>query len=86
DAKDAELRADAHVGRGNSLRATGETKPAILEYLKVDVLYPGASAAHAESLYHLSHLWTSAGFPERAAESAAKLRLNHPNSDWTAKL
>ncbi|NNJ27280.1 hypothetical protein LzC2_33820 [Planctomycetes bacterium LzC2] len=85
-ANDAALRASAHVRRGESLQATGETKPAILEYLKVDVLYPGASAAHAESLYHLSRLWTTAGFPERAAESAAKLKTDYPNSDWTAKL
>ncbi|MFH5803213.1 tol-pal system YbgF family protein [Alienimonas sp. DA493] len=86
DASDAELRAAAHVGRGESLQATGETKPAILEYLKVDVLYSGASAAHAESLYHLSRLWATVGLPERAAEAAAKLKTNYPNSDWAGKL
>ncbi|QDT14946.1 tetratricopeptide repeat protein [Alienimonas californiensis] len=85
-AGDAELRAAAHVGRGESLQATGQTKPAILEYLKVDVLYPGASAAHAESLYHLSRLWPTVGFPERAGEAATKLNANYPNSDWAAKL
>ena len=83
---DAELRARVHVRRGQSLQATGAEQDAILEYLKVDVLYPGASAAHAESLYHLARLWNSARFPERAAESAAKLKANYPNSDWAAKL
>ena len=83
---DAELRARVHVRRGQSLQATGAERDAILEYLKVDVLYPGASAAHAESLYHLARLWNSARFPERAAESAAKLKSNYPNSDWAAKL
>ena len=85
-ANDAELRAAVHLGRGESLQATGETKPAILEYLKVDVLYPGASAAHAQSLYHLSRLWSTVGLPERAAEAAAKLKTNYPNSDWAARL
>ncbi len=85
-ANDADLRAAAHVRRGGSLQATGETKPAILEYLKVDVLYPGASAAHAESLYHLSRLWTTVNEPSRAAEAAAKLKTNYPNSDWAGKL
>ena len=78
--------ARAYVRRGDALQATGETKPAILAYLHVDVLYPGAAAAHAESLFHLARLWAAAGLPGRAAEAAAKLRADYPNSDWTARL
>ena len=86
DPGDAELRARAHLRRGDSLQATGETKAAIVEYLRVDVLYPGASGAHAESLYNLARLWTTAGFPARAAESAASLKAAYPNSAWAARL
>ena len=86
DPSDGPLRAEIHLRRGDSLQATGETKPAILEYLRVDVLYPGASAAHAESLFHLARLWNAAGFPGRAAEAASKLRSDYPNSDWAGRL
>ena len=86
DPADADLMARAYVRRGNALQATGETKPAILAYLHVDVLYPGAAGAHAESLFHLARLWSAAGFPGRAAEAAAKLRSDYPNSDWAARL
>ena len=86
DPDDAQVRAQVHLRRGDSLLATGDQMPAIIEYLKVDVLYPGASAAHAESLYHLSRQWAAVGSPERAAEAAAKLKANYPNSEWAAKL
>ena len=86
DPGDADLRAAAHLKKGDSLQARGETKPAILEYLRVDVLYPGAAGPHAESLYHLSRLWNAAGFPARAADAAAELRSEYPNSEWAGRL
>ena len=86
DPADADLMARAYVRRGDALQATGETKPAILAYLHVDVLYPGAAGAHAESLFHLARLWNAAGFPGRAAEAAAELKTDYPNSDWAARL
>ena len=86
NAEDAEVMAPAYVRRGDAHQAAGETKAAILAYLHVDVLYPGAAAARAESLFHLAKLWNAAGFPGRAAEAAAALKTDYPGSDWAARL
>ena len=85
DRSDVETMADAYVRRGDALQSAGQVKPAILAYLHVDVLYPGAGS-HAESLYHLARLWSAAGYPGRAAEAAAKLQSEYPNGDWAARL
>ena len=86
DSSDAEIMANAYLRRGDALQAMGETKPAILAYLHVDVLYPGAGAAHAESLFRLAKLWAAAGYPGRAAEAAAKLKTEYPGGAWAARL
>lgn len=82
------VQAEAYVRLGDSLRASGQPKEALLAYLHIDVLPSFAKHhdLHAEALYHLSNLWETVGKPGRAADAAARLREQYPNSAWTQKL
>lgn len=83
---DASLHARTFLQKGNCYKAENKSKLAILEYLKVDLLYHRSKAEHAASLYQLAQLWPAAGKPERANEAASKLRKLYPNNEWTQKL
>ena len=84
--EDGAIQAEAYVRQGDSLQALGKTKEALLAYLHVDVLFPGETALHAESLFQLARLWNTVGQPGRAGEAVAKLQSDYPNSEWTKKL
>lgn len=83
---DARLHARTFLQKGDCYRAENKAKLAILEYLKVDLLYNRSKAEHAASLFQLAQLWPAAGKPERANEAASKLRKLYPNNKWTQKL
>lgn len=80
------LQANAYLRQGDVLRELGRTMDAVLAYLHVDVLFPMEKQLHAEALYRLSQVWKAVGKPERAAEAAATLESEYPNSKWTGKL
>lgn len=83
---DQRIQAEAYVRQGDCLQQQGKQKEALIAYLHVDVLFSGETALHAESLFHLSKLWNAAGQPGRAADAAAELQKEYPNSPWTKKL
>lgn len=85
-ADDISLQAEVYLLQGNSLQALNRNKEAVLAYLHVDVLFSRETAAHAESLYHLTRLWKEVQLPERGLEARAKLEGNYPNSEWAKKL
>ena len=84
--EDSRLHARTFLQKGNCYQAENKSKLAVLEYLKVDLLYHRSKAEHAASLYQLAQLWPAAGKPERANEAASKLRKLYPNNEWTQKL
>lgn len=84
-AEDSELQARAFLQKGDCFRGQNQPKWAILEYLKVALVYEKEKGPHAEALYQLVQLWPQVR-PERAAGAAAELRRMHPNSEWTKKL
>ncbi|HEV3006835.1 MAG TPA: tetratricopeptide repeat protein [Pirellulales bacterium] len=85
-AEEEELHARAFVTKGNCYRKKpGNVIPAIMEFLKVDLLYSSIPQCHAEALWNLSTLWPEYGKPERAGQDAQKLKDRYPNSPW-AKL
>ncbi|MEQ9406940.1 MAG: tetratricopeptide repeat protein [Fuerstiella sp.] len=74
--------AEAWVRKGDCLRQKNQSKPALMAYLHVDVLYPGEPAQHAEALMRLSQLWGPGGHEDRAVEASARLLERYPNSQW----
>lgn len=80
--EDRELHAVAFVTSGNCYLKAGKPKEALLEFLKVDLLYNNYPAYHAEALYHLGSLWKVAAHPERAQEAQATLVERYPGSVW----
>ncbi len=86
---DTRLQAEAYVRQGESFAALGDQpKQAVMAYLHVDVVPSLArhSDFHAEALYQLAQLWPTVGQPARAAEAAARLEQQYPNSEWTQRL
>ena len=70
---------------GDCQRDGHNEKAALMAYLHVDVLYPGAPAEHAQSLYWLATLWQTAGHPERAADAKTRLQNQYAGSKWARK-
>ena len=79
-------QAEAYLRQGDSLRAVGKGKAALLAYLHVDMLFAQEESLHAESLYQLAQLWPTVGHPDRAAEAVSRLQSRYPNSEWTKRL
>ena len=67
---------------GDCQRAGNNEKAALMAYLHVDILYAGAPAEHAESLYWLTTLWESAGHPERSVDAKSRLQAQYASSKW----
>jgi tetratricopeptide (TPR) repeat protein len=87
--KDTRLQAEAYVRQGVSYAALGDQpKQAVMAFLHVDVVPSLALHAdfHSEALYQLAQLWPTVGQPARAADAAARLEQEYPNSEWTKRL
>lgn len=84
--EDRRVQAEAYVRQGDCLQAQGKNKDALLAYLHVDVLFSNEKSLHAESLYHISRLWSKVGQAARATEAREKLEAEYPNSDWTKQI
>jgi hypothetical protein len=88
DVEDARVQAMSALAIGRCYEKAGNLKEALLNYLKVDVLYYKHEDLHAEALYHLNRLWGVPPFnqPDRAAEARNTLQTRYPGNPWTAKL
>jgi tetratricopeptide (TPR) repeat protein len=82
DEGDGEVFARAYNALGACYRKQGGTKEALLEYLKVDLLFNSVPDAHAEALYYLSQLWNEARHPQRARAAAETLEERYAASRW----
>ncbi|MEX2138616.1 MAG: hypothetical protein WD894_05105 [Pirellulales bacterium] len=82
DEGSSEVYARAYNALGSCFRKKGATKDALLEYLKVDLLFNSVPDAHAEALYYLSQLWNEARHPERARAAAEALQQRYATSRW----
>jgi tetratricopeptide (TPR) repeat protein len=82
DEGEIEVHARAYNALGACFRKKGATKGALLEYLKVDLLFNTVPDAHAEALYYLSQLWNEARHPERARAAAEALQQRYATSRW----
>jgi tetratricopeptide (TPR) repeat protein len=84
-AAETALLAEAYTLQGDSYRALGRSKEALLAYLHVDVLFARETKYHPKSLYYLSQLWAEVGKPVRAGSTKARLNAEYPNSEWAKK-
>ncbi|MGI9474601.1 MAG: tetratricopeptide repeat protein [Rubripirellula sp.] len=82
DASDAELFGRAYNALGDCLQRAGKPKDALMSYLHVDVLFYADPEIHAESLYHLSKLWSEVKKPDRAASARNLLDQRYGGSVW----
>lgn len=85
-ADEVKLNAEAFLRRGDCLREQGNDQDAVLEYLKVDVLFASDKPAHAEALFRLAELWGKVGRKERADEARDRLKTEYEGSEWAREL
>src|SRR5262249_20210233 len=86
DIEDTRVQAMSALAIARCYEKANDTKEALLNNLKVDVLYFSQPNLHAEALYNLSRLWNKVNHPERAKEAETTLRTRYPGSVWAAKL
>ncbi len=86
--EDSRVQAVSALAIARCYEKAKNPKEALINYVKVDVLYYQQENLHAEALYHLSRLWAEPPFnkPDRAKEAADTLRTRYPGSVWTARL
>ncbi|MBI1904369.1 MAG: tetratricopeptide repeat protein [Planctomycetia bacterium] len=85
DPENKELHAVAFVTLGNCYVKANKPKEALLEFLKVHLLYNTYPNYHAEALYNLSLLWRQIGKTDRADESLRMLQERYSGSQWAKK-
>jgi len=76
------IQAEAYVRQGDCYRELKNPKQAVLSYLHVDILFSREVDLHAESLYHLSKLWSEIGQDDRGRDARSRLVADYPNSEW----
>lgn len=81
-----QVQATAFLRKGDALQATGKNQQAVMDYLKVDLLFEDQPDKHAEALFHLSNLWAAVGKADRASDAKARLQSQYSGSEWADKL
>ncbi|QGJ69800.1 Hypothetical protein PBC10988_14870 [Planctomycetales bacterium 10988] len=84
--EDSQLYAKAYNTLGFCYAQSNQPKEAMLNYLKVDVLYPHVPQAHAEALYNLVGLWQEMDKSRYSQDAKASLMRLYGNSPWAKKL
>ena len=85
DPQDTELFGRAYNGLGRCHLKAEQPTDALLAFLHVDILFPGDPESHAESLYHLSHLWNTVNRADRAAAVRRLLDEKYSGSKWSKR-
>ncbi len=85
DPRDMQLFGKAYNALGTCYVASKQPKEALLAYLHTDILFYGASDAHAEALYHLSRLWTEVNKSDRAVQARNLLKDRYGGTMWASQ-
>lgn len=80
-----ELAAAAILMRAKMYQAQGQREEALIDFLKVAVLFEDISATHPEALYNAAAVLDEMRDP-RAAELRKKLKAQYPGSTWAKKV
>jgi len=78
--EDATTQAIAHNTLGDCLRAAGKSKEALYAYLHTDLLFSKDKEEHARALGQIAQLWRELKRPDRADETAERLKQEYPRS------
>ena len=85
-AEDVAGQSSAYNTLGDSLRAAGRPKDALLAYLHTDLLFSKDKEQHPRALSAISQLWRELKRDDRADDVFARLKQEYPQSPWlTAK-
>lgn len=79
-----ELAAAAILMRAELARSQGQKEDALVDYLKVAILFEDIAATHPEALYKAAEVLDEMRDP-RAAEMRKKLKAQYPASSWAKK-
>jgi tetratricopeptide (TPR) repeat protein len=79
-----DLAASAILMRAELYRNQGQKEDALVDYLKVAVLFEDVPAIHPEALYKAAEVLDEMRDP-RAAEMRKKLKAQYPGSSWAKK-
>jgi tetratricopeptide (TPR) repeat protein len=80
-----QLFAQAYNAQGVCYRSNKQPKDAILAFLHTHLIFNESADAHAESLYHLSQLWSEVSKADRAQNSKRLLREKYAGTSWEQK-
>ena len=80
-----QLFAQAYNAQGVCYRSNKQPKDAILAFLHTHLIFNESADAHAESLYHLSQLWSEVSKADRAQDSKRLLREKYAGTFWEQK-
>lgn len=87
NADDPRVMAEAFVRSGDCLREQGKNKDAILEYLRVPLLFSSEKSLQAEALFQLARLFEKVGDKVKAADMREKLEGDEfKNTEWARQL
>jgi len=80
-----QLFAQAYNAQGVCYRNNKQPKDAILAFLHTHLIFNESADAHAESLYHLSQLWSEVSKADRAQDSKNLLKERYGGTFWEQK-
>ena len=80
-----QLFAQAYNAQGVCYRSNKQPKDAILAFLHTHLIFNESADAHAESLYHLSQLWSEVSKADRAQNSKRLLQEKYAGTFWEKK-
>jgi tetratricopeptide (TPR) repeat protein len=85
DPTDGVLFGRIYNALGKCYLKVNKPKDARDAFLHTEMLFPNDTNAHAESLYHLSKLWSDLNKSDRAVAARNTLRERYPGSIWNSQ-
>ena len=86
DSRIDEVGAQATLERAKALEASGSSREAVEQYLRISYVYPGFADLAAEGLFSAARLSLQQGDRENASRAQETLKKRYPDSQWAARI